>query len=102
MAHVGLALAVSLASCVNVGLLSLLLHRRLGAWPMSLSTWLKCGAPSLAIGLLAWASAGLRLVWLLLIPVWAVLYFLLARRLGLDEARMLVDALARRLRRPGK
>jgi hypothetical protein len=28
-----------------------------------------------------------------------VLYFLLARRLGLDEARLLVDALGRRLRR---
>jgi hypothetical protein len=28
-----------------------------------------------------------------------VLYFLLARALGLDEARMLVEALGRRLRR---
>ncbi|MBU1041965.1 MAG: murein biosynthesis integral membrane protein MurJ [Proteobacteria bacterium] len=99
LAHVGLALAVSVASCVNVALLSLLLRRRLGAWPMSLSTWLKCGAPSLVIGLLAWSSSGTRLVWLLLIPVWALLYFLLARALGLDEARMLVEALGRRLRR---
>lgn len=66
---------------------------------MSLSTWLKCGAPSLVIGLLAWSSSGTRLVWLLLIPVWAALYFLLARALGLDEARLLVDALGRRLRR---
>ena len=99
LAHVGLALAVSVASCVNVALLSWLLKRRLGAWPMSLSTWLKCGAPSLVIGLLAWSSSGTRLVWLLLIPVWAALYFVLARGLGLDEARLLVDALGRRLRR---
>ena len=66
---------------------------------MRLSTWLKCGAPSLIIGLLAYATSGTRLLWALLIPVWAALYFFLARALGLDEARMLVDALVRRLRR---
>jgi putative peptidoglycan lipid II flippase len=99
LAHVGLALAVSVASVVNVALLSWLLKRRLGAWPMDLSTWLRCGAPSLAIGLLAWSTSGTRLIWALLIPVWGVLYFLLARALGLDEARLLVDALGRRLRR---
>ena len=102
LAHIGLALAVSVSSVLNVALLSFLLRRRLGNWPMQLSTWLKCAAPSLVIGLLAWASSGLRLAWILLIPVWAVLYFLLARRLGLDEAAMAVDALARRLRRRGK
>ena len=102
LAHVGLALAVSVASALNVALLSCLLRRRLGAWPMRLSTWLKCGAPSLVIGLLAYATSGTRLVWALLIPVWAALYFFLARALGLDEARLLVDALARRLRRRTK
>ena len=99
LAHVGLALAVSAASALNVTLLSCLLRRRLGVWPMRLSTWLKCGAPSLIIGLLAYATSGTRLLWALLIPVWAALYFFLARALGLDEARMLVDALVRRLRR---
>ena len=99
LAHVGLALAVSAASFVNVALLSWLLKRRLGSWPMRLSTWLKCAGPSLVIGLGAWATSGTRLIWAVLIPVWAALYFLLARQLGLDEARLLTDALMRRLRR---
>ncbi len=99
LAHVGLALAVSVASFVNVALLSWLLKRRLGSWPMRLSTWLKCAGPSLVIGLGAWATSGTRLIWAVLIPVWATLYFLLARQLGLDEARLLTDGLMRRLRR---
>lgn len=99
LAHAGLALAVSVASAANVALLSWLLRRRLGVWPMSIGPWLKISGPSLVIGLLAWASSGTSFLWFALIPVWAVLYFLLARRLGLDEARMLTDALLRRLRR---
>ncbi|MDO9082399.1 MAG: murein biosynthesis integral membrane protein MurJ [Humidesulfovibrio sp.] len=99
LAHAGLALAVSVSSALNVALLSWLLRRRLGGWPMSLGPWLKCAAASLVIGLLAWASSGTQFLWAVLIPVWAVLYFLLARGLGLDEAHMLTETLARRLRR---
>lgn len=99
VAHVGLALAVSVASFVNVGLLSLLLRRRTGFWALQPGPALKCMAASLAIGLGAWATSGTHLAWALLIPFWAALYFGLARLLGLEEARMLLDAVHRRLRR---
>lgn len=99
MAHAGLALAVSIASYVNVGLLSWLLRRRLGQWPMELSPTLKCAAASLCMGLGAFATAGTQLAWAVLIPVWAVAYFALARLFGLSEARQLAEALGRRLRR---
>lgn len=99
MAHVGLALAVSVASFVNVGLLSLLLRRRTSFWALQPGPALKCMAASLAIGLGAWATSGTHLAWALLIPFWAALYFGLARLLGLEEARMLLDAVHRRLRR---
>jgi putative peptidoglycan lipid II flippase len=99
MAHVGLALAVSVASFVNVGLLSVLLRRRIGVWPLGLSHVLRCAAASLAMGLAAWALTGRSLAWLALIPAWAALYFGLARLLGLAEARMLFDALRRRVSR---
>lgn len=97
MAHAGLALAVSVASYVNVGLLSWLLRRRLGRWPMQLVPTLKCAAASLAMGLMAWATAGTHLLWAFLIPLWAVVYFGLARLLGLEEAAQLAEALGRRL-----
>lgn len=99
MAHAGLALAVSIASYANVGLLSWLLRRRLGQWPMELAPTLKCAAASLVMGLGAWATAGTHYVWALLIPAWAVAYFGLARLFGLSEARQLAEALGRRLRR---
>lgn len=100
MAHAGLALAVSVASYVNVGLLSWLLRRRLGQWPMALSPTLRCAAASALMGLGAWATADAgHHLWALLIPVWAVAYFALARAFGLSEARQLHEALARRLRR---
>lgn len=97
MAHAGLALAVSVASFVNVGLLALLLKRRTGLWALERGPVLKCAAASLAIGLGAWATAGTQWAWALLIPVWAGLYFGLARALGLEEARLLLEAVARRL-----
>lgn len=99
LSHAGLALAVSVASFINVALLSWLLKRRVGLWPLDREPTLKCAGASLAIGLCAWASSGTQLAWAVLIPVWAVLYFVLARKLGLDEARMLLDAVGRRLRR---
>jgi len=96
-AHVGLALAVSVASYVNVGLLSWLLRRRLGQWPMELAPTIKCAAASLLMGLMAFSTAGAHLIWALLIPVWAVAYFVLAGFFGLPESRQLYDALRRRL-----
>lgn len=99
MAHAGLALAVSVASYVNVGLLSWLLRRRLGHWPMECAPTLKCVATSLLMGLGAWATAGTQYVWALLIPAWAIVYFGLARVFGLSEARQLAEGLGRRLRR---
>jgi putative peptidoglycan lipid II flippase len=99
LSHVGLALAVSVASFVNVGLLSWLLRRRLGQWPMQLSPTLRCAAASLVMGLLAYACAGVHLLWALLIPVWAALYFVLAGTFGLSEPRQLGQAILRRIRR---
>jgi len=99
MAHAGLALAVSIASYANVGLLSWLLRRRLGQWPMELRPTLKCAAASLCMGLGAWVTADTHLLWALLIPVWAVAYFALARLFRLSEARQLAEALGRRLKR---
>lgn len=99
MGHAGLALAVSVASYANVGLLSWLLRRRLGQWPLELSPTLRCAAASLLMGLGAWATAGTQLAWALLIPVWALAYFGLARLFGLSEALELLEGLARRLRR---
>ena len=99
MGHAGLALAVSVASYANVGLLSWLLRRRLGQWPLDLSPTLRCAAASLLMGLGAWATAGTQLAWALLIPVWALAYFGLARLFGLSEALELLEGLARRLRR---
>jgi putative peptidoglycan lipid II flippase len=98
-AHIGLALAVSTASYLNVGLLSLLLRRRLGHWPMQLAPTLKCAAASLLMGGMAFAASGTHLLWAILIPVWAVVYFILAGLFGLSESRQLVGALGRRLRR---
>jgi len=98
-AHVGLALAVSVASYVNVGLLSFLLRRRLGQWPMQLGPTLKCAAASLVMGGMAYASSGTHLLWAILIPVWAVAYFALAALFGLPEPRQLAGALGRRLAR---
>ncbi len=97
MAHVGLALAVSVASYVNVACLAVLLRRRLGQWPLMLGPTLKCAAASLIMGLLAWSVAGTHVLWALLIPVWAVAYFLLAGLFGLSESRQLAGALKRRL-----
>jgi putative peptidoglycan lipid II flippase len=97
-AHAGLALAVSLSSFVNVGLLSWRLKRRVGTWALERDPTVKCALASLGMGMCAWATADTHLVWALLIPVWAWFYFALAKYLGLTEANMLLDALNRRVR----
>lgn len=97
--HVGLALATTASSYVNVWLLLSGLRRRFGAW----GDWARPTAGylgmSLAVGLGAWLTRGLGPWAVALIPAWAVLYALAALALGVPEARMVASALARRLRR---
>ncbi|MDD4952966.1 MAG: murein biosynthesis integral membrane protein MurJ [Desulfovibrionaceae bacterium] len=98
MAHVGLALAVSVAAVVNFLLLHLILSRRLGACLLRLPAGAKSLALSAAMGLCAYLSAGLSL-WYLLIPAWAAAYVLAAMVLRLEEAGMFLDMIKARLRR---
>ncbi|RWU03270.1 murein biosynthesis integral membrane protein MurJ [Pseudodesulfovibrio sp. S3] len=99
MAHVGLALAVSLSSLLNFTLLYLLLARKRGSRILPVVAALKIGALATLVGWGAYASAGWHPWWLLLIPVWIVVYVLLAFLLRLDEARLFVELIRSRVRR---
>ena len=54
---------------------------------------------SCLIGAGAFFTASLHPWWLLLIPVWVILYVALAFALKMDEARMFVDMIRARARR---
>lgn len=106
--HVGLALAASLASWINVGLLLRALGRTQAQAAASLrAAWPDAArmlALSLACGLLAWASwryapQGFRKASLLLIPLWIVLYAYAAKLWLPREASLLFDGLLRRLKK---
>ena len=99
LAHVGLALAVSASSLLNWLLLHVLLgrRRRSGFIPAGGAT--KTLVVSLLIGGGAWYSSQLHPWALALIPVWAAVYFAMARLFGLEEARLCASLLKRRLRR---
>jgi len=104
--HVGLALATSISSWVNVAVLGVILRKKLGgAWfapgrTTAVSVLLSCG-----VGIGAFATAGHPYVSLLLIVGWGVAYMAAASLLHVEEARMLTDFAWRRiqrcLRRPG-
>jgi putative peptidoglycan lipid II flippase len=96
LAHVGLALAVSLASWANILLLAFLLRRRLSPW----FEW-RTGYPamvglSLAVGLGSWATSAWGWPALLCIPLWAGGYLGTAFWLRMPEARMIADMIRRR------
>ena len=102
MAHVGLALATTLSSWVNVLLLGRLLGRREGGWfAGSREVWIMAGL-SLLLLMAAWTTRDLEGAALVLIPVWALGYFAAARAARLPEAEMLFSALQSRLVRKSK
>lgn len=96
--HVGLALGLTAASVCNFTLLWGLLTRRAGT-VLPVVSILKSGALCVGVYYAARWSGGLGLWWLALIPVWAVLYFVGAGLLRMDEARLFIDAFRRKLSR---
>jgi len=99
MAHVGLALAVSVSSALNFVCLHVFLARRRGASPVSIVSAAKTLLLSLCIGGGAYVTASWHPWWLLLIPVWVVVYVGMAFALRMDEARMVVELIQSRVRR---
>jgi putative peptidoglycan lipid II flippase len=99
MAHVGLALAVSLSSLLNFLLLHVLLARKRRAALVPPGSAVKSTALSIAIGVGAYLTAAWSPWCLALLPVWVAVYILLALALGMSEARLFVDMVGSRTRR---
>lgn len=98
--HVGLAVASSMSAWVNVLLLGFFLRRHCGPWfhvgrDILLSL-------VLSLGILAgcWFSARYGRLSLLLIPLWVAAYMGLGWMFNISQARIFVDVLGRRLRKP--
>ncbi|MFP5259445.1 MAG: murein biosynthesis integral membrane protein MurJ [Acidobacteriota bacterium] len=99
-AHVGLALATSISSWVNVAVLGIVLRRKLGGrWFRPGRTTLIGTLLSVGVGFGAYATANRPYLSLVLICGWAVAYMGAAALLRVEEARMLTDFASRRLRR---
>ncbi|WP_432738446.1 murein biosynthesis integral membrane protein MurJ [Maridesulfovibrio sp. FT414] len=96
MAHVGLALAVSLSSMLNSLLLAVIMGRRTGISPFPWAGVFKSLLLSGLIGVGAWYSARYDILWFALIPVWVAVYGGGALLLRSEDARLLVGALRRR------
>ncbi|MFP4630456.1 MAG: murein biosynthesis integral membrane protein MurJ [Desulfohalobiaceae bacterium] len=96
IAHTGLALAVALSSWANILLLGYFLGRKKGTWfLLEGKLWGMTGL-SLALGLGTFWTSSWGWPSLVLIPVWAGAYLLLALALGMPEARLLKRSLLRR------
>ncbi|OLN24403.1 putative peptidoglycan lipid II flippase MurJ [Desulfovibrio sp. DV] len=98
--HVGLALATSVSSWVNVAVLGVILRRKLGGrWFRPGKTTLIGTVLSIGVGFGAYATADRPYLSLVLIAGWAVAYMAVASMLRVEEARMLTDFALRHLRR---
>ena len=97
--HVGLALATTIASWVNATLLMLGLNRRFGPWANCTRQIALYTAMSLALAVGAYFTTPLGRWSVALIPLWAMAYAFASLALRVPEARMVADALRRRLRR---
>ena len=95
LAHVGLALAVSLASWLNILILGYRLSGRYRAWMEWGRGYGTMLVLSLLLGAATYATASWGPVSLLLIPVWAGAYFAACRMRGLTEADMVLDMFRR-------
>ena len=104
MAHVGLALAVSISGWLNAGLLLFFLFRQIGNFcARTVFTLTVSFGLSLCIGLGAWMSTAWGMVLALgLIPAWVAGYLVLGSVLRMSEARMLLGAMHRRMGRTGR
>jgi len=91
LGHVGLALATSLSSWLNVLLLGRALGAKVGQWADIRRTTLVSSLLSAAIGLGAWFTPVNKYLALCLIGVWAVAYLGMAAALRVEEASMLMD-----------
>lgn len=88
-AHVGLAVAVSVASWANATMLIIMLRRKLGPWEQFVKGSAGAFALSLVVGFAAWLSLPLGLWAVALVPVWAGLYAVAAVLLRIDEATLM-------------
>jgi putative peptidoglycan lipid II flippase len=99
LAHVGLAVAVSCASWLNILLLGAYLRRRSGPW-FAPGRHLTSMA---GLSVLIWAGSSATSHWgwpaLALIPAWAGIYVAGSLLLGVPEARLASGAVRRRLGR---
>lgn len=101
-AHVGLALAVALASWANVVLLLRGLRAHFnGPW-MAVPGVVRMLGLSLLVGVGAWVTAGWGGWALLGIPFWAAVYLGAAGMLGMPETELFFDGTRQVLRRVGK
>ncbi len=96
LAHVGLALAVSLSSMLNSLLLAVIMSRRTHTAPLPMLNVFKSILLSSIIGAGAWYSSRCDIIWFALIPVWVAIYGAGALLLKSEDAQMLVGALRRR------
>lgn len=99
MAHVGLALAVSVSSALNFCCLHLLLARRRRAGLVPGGTVLRSAVLSGLVGAGSCVTAGWHPWWLLLIPFWVAFYIGGAYVLRMAEARLFIDMVRSRIRR---
>lgn len=99
MAHVGLALAVSVSSLINYASLHVLLARKRKGRLIPLGSALKTMVLSAMVGVGAYMTASWGLWWLALIPVWVIFYVLAAYVLRMDEARLFSEMISARIRR---
>ncbi|MBU1002437.1 MAG: murein biosynthesis integral membrane protein MurJ [Proteobacteria bacterium] len=94
--HVGLALATTISSWVNVALLLRGLNQRLGHWADFWRVAAMYAGLSLVMGLAAWLTVGLGRWAVALIPLWGVGYALVSWKLKVPEALMVADVLRRK------
>ncbi|MBU1248338.1 MAG: murein biosynthesis integral membrane protein MurJ [Proteobacteria bacterium] len=101
LAHLGLALAVSVSSAANALLLGLALTRSDGHSPIPASM-IKSMILSAGIFLGAWLTRETSWYWLALIPFWVAIYLVVSRLIGMRETDMFLDILKRRMKRRSK
>lgn len=99
LAHVGLALAVTISSTANWLLLHALFARRYGYQPLPLHSTLKSLSLSVLVFLGAWRTREWDFWWVPLMAVWAAGYFLASHFWGMQESRLFMTALARKFHR---
>ncbi|MFO7877505.1 MAG: murein biosynthesis integral membrane protein MurJ [Desulfovermiculus sp.] len=97
IAHVGLAIAVSLASWGNVLLLGRALQRHVGRWFWVQRSLLYMTALSCILGLGCSLTASWGWLSLAAIPVWAGGYLMATRMMDIPEAKMILSVLKRKM-----